>query len=160
MDVLTGIVIALSLGASIIGKSITEQAGKDIYSKLKDIYQQLKKLIERKCSTVSFLALEQNQSQIQQEAIKEILKNSEVDKDKEILQKTQDFLAIYLELEKELLTEKNNRVIGVDIQNVKNAINVIIKDTASTGSGVIINDVDSKQIIISKTRAGFTSPNN
>jgi hypothetical protein len=128
MEPATIIVTALALGAATGIKSVAEQA-------VKDGYQVLKNLFNTKYPDVGIDRLEKKpESKTQQAAIEEEIADLGADKDAEILQKAE----VLLETIKNLPAE-NVPAIGVDLEKIKGAT-LKIKDIIATGAGVRVRD--------------------
>ena len=143
MEPATIIVTALALGAATGIKSVAEQA-------VKDGYQVLKNLFNTKYPDVGVDRLEKKpESKTQQAAIEEEIADLGADKDAEILQKAE----VLLETIKNLPAE-NVPAIGVDLEKIKGAT-LKIKDIIATGAGVRVRDGEfSGEINIEQVRAG------
>jgi|SRR6266850_327072 len=124
MDPLTSLVTALATGAAAALKSTVEQA-------VKDGYDALKKLIQRKYTQVQVDQLEINpSSKNRRGVIKEELKAAEADTDAEVLQLAQALLDTIWSS-----TPETAASIGVELKDIEGA-SLAIRRVIATGTGV------------------------
>jgi hypothetical protein len=143
MDALTSVVTALAAGAAAALKPTVEQA-------VKDSYNALKGLIQRKYARVSLDQLEANpRSKSRQGVVEEALATAGIDKDAEVLQQAQTLLET---LQRQ--TPETAAAIGVALTDIEGAALAIRRVTA-TGAGVTVEHAKlSGDITIEDVQAG------
>jgi hypothetical protein len=145
MDPVAMIVTALATGAASALKPAAEKA-------VKDAYDGIKALIQRKYGRVSVDMLENDpSSQSRQNIVQEDLKKADAGNDKEVLHQAEILLNAIKRYDPEAA-----QVIGVNLADFKSA-SVDLEDIASAGTGVKIARADiSGDIKIKGVRAGRT----
>jgi len=143
MEPITMIVTALALGAAAGIQGIAEQA-------IKDGYEQLKALVQRKYAGISLKKLEgKPDSKARRGLVEEELAETDAAQDEEALRQAQALLdAIYT------YGPAAAAIVGVDLQDIKGA-SLEIEDIVSRGAGVKVRQADvGGPIKIKGVRAG------
>jgi hypothetical protein len=143
MEPVSGIVTALAfVGSAMLNAAVSEPT--------KDAYKRLKRYIAEKYNGPALESLEEKpSSQARQLAVQEVLDDVGLSHDPTAAELAAAVIQSAMERDQRAL-----EVVGIDISKAK-AVNIRLKDIASTGSGVRIKDTEaSGDIEITGVSAG------
>jgi len=144
MDPVSGIVTVLAIiGGAVLKTAVSEPT--------KDAYERLKRYIAEKYNGPAVANLEEDpSSHARQLVVQEVLDQKGLSQDPRVAELAAAVMASAIERDRRAL-----EVVGVDIDKAT-AVNIRLKDIASTGSGVKISDTQaSGDIEITGVTAGL-----